>query len=396
MKLLFAADLHLGKPFTATKAQGAYQSDSIEQALGNCVEYAITNKADAVLFAGDVIDLDCNMLHARLKFVDYTRKLTANNIAVFIINGNHDPLSGAEWKGLPEGCYCFGSEPSSHRIATASGQTLNVTGCSHSSKAITKNLALTYPAAREADVKVAMLHCNVGGMTEHDNYAPCQLNDLLGKGYDIWHLGHVHSYKLLNPTAPAVFYTGSLQGLSIRETEAHGAVWVDTDSGSWQPQFVPLDAVRWCSAEVDLTDVQTEADMLAKFDALRQSLMDSAVPVIARVSLTGRTLMNAELKKSGLNELFPTDDENFIIESIRDNTLPVTDPEQYAELESVSGEVVRLSRQWAEDPAKVAQLTKELNEVISKYHYSLSDDEIRRALIDAGVDALSVLSGEGE
>ena len=396
MRLLFSADLHLGKPFTTTKARGSQHLDCIEQAFGNCVEYAITNKADAVLFAGDVVDLDCNMLHARLKFVEYARKLVENGIAVFIINGNHDPLNGAEWKGLPEGCYCYGPEPSCHRITTASGQTLSVTGCSHSSKAITKNLALTYPAAREADVKVAMLHCNVGGTTDHENYAPCQLNDLLCKGYDIWHLGHVHSYKLLNPSTPAVFYTGSLQGLSIRETGAHGAVWVDTDNGSWRPQFVPLDTVRWCSTEVDLTSVQTEADMLAKFDALRRNLIQTTVPVIARVTLTGRTPMNAELQRSGLNELFSIDDENLIVESIRDNTLPVVDPEQYAESESVSGEVVRLSRQWAEDPDKVAQLTKELNEVISKYHYLLSDDDVRRALIDAGVDALSVLCGEGE
>ena len=59
---------------------------------------------------------------------------------------------------------------------------------------------------------------------------PCSLDDLRAKNYDYWALGHVHAHEVV-ARDPTIVFPGNLQGRSIRETGAKGAVLVDVADG---------------------------------------------------------------------------------------------------------------------------------------------------------------------
>ena len=93
---------------------------------------------------------------------------------------------------------------------------------------------------------VALLHCNVGGMEGHENYAPCSIEDLRDSSVDYWALGHIHRPMILSCENPLVVYPGTIQGRSVRETGPRGCYLVTVSAqGSISPIFYPTDKIRW-------------------------------------------------------------------------------------------------------------------------------------------------------
>lgn len=54
-------------------------------------------------------------------------------------------------------------------------------------------------------------------------YAPCSVQDFVGRGYQYWALGHVHTRGPLADD-PRIHFPGNLQGRSIRETGPKGCL----------------------------------------------------------------------------------------------------------------------------------------------------------------------------
>lgn len=397
MKLLLAADLHLGKPFTSGKRGGLTQNelrDATHQAFTKLISTAIEKQVDALLLAGDILDIDFAVLRARLFFIGEVKRLVCAGIPVFLVNGNHDPQNKIKWEGLPDGCFTYGQQPVERRITTRSGETLSVTGCSHQDKSIKTNLASLFPQAPDADARVALLHANLGAAGGHENYAPCQLSDLQGKGYDLWLLGHIHTYMVANQASPAVLYPGSLQGLSIRETGVHGAVLAELSHGQVRTEFLPMDVLRWHSVEVDLTGCETDSEFLDAVSTKLGAVSDSEIQSVVRLTLSGRTVLHDELNN---NESVASsfNQDGVVIESVRIDTMPAIDPTDYEGTETVLGEVVKRSREWVNDAAQIQMLLKEAQDMFkAKYGCEFSDDDIRQAVIEGSIDALGSLSRE--
>ena len=85
MRFLHISDLHLGKRLNDI----SLLDDQID-ALGQIVRMAVTEKADAVLIAGDVYQKSSPQGEAIAVFNDFVTELVKNNIKVFVISGNHD------------------------------------------------------------------------------------------------------------------------------------------------------------------------------------------------------------------------------------------------------------------------------------------------------------------
>ncbi len=396
MKLLCAADLHLGKPFSSGKSGGVTQQslrDATHMAFTKLVNTAIEQQVDALLLAGDILDIDFAVLRARLLFIGEVKRLAQAGVLVFIVHGNHDPMNGTSWNGLPENCHVFGSTPEGRIVTTASGEVLSVVGCSHQTKSITQNLASQFPQAPNADVRVALLHANLNGAGGHENYAPCQLSDLLGKGYDLWLLGHVHARNTAQGASPAVIYPGSLQGLSIRETGAHGAVLAEVSHSQVRTEFLPMDVLRWHSVEVDLTGCDEVTQFHDRLQTALDALASSYLLSVVRLTLSGRTVLHDELSKyDDLAADFAQD--GVVFESVRDNTLPAINPDDYEGSETVLGEVLKRSREWVNDAGQIQTLTSEAQAMAKKYGCEITEDDIRQAVAEAGIDALGKLSRE--
>ena len=85
MKFIHISDLHIGK-----RINGYSMLDDQEYILNKIIDIVDSEKADAVLIAGDIYDKALPPSDAVRLFDDFIYKLSKRNIKVFIISGNHD------------------------------------------------------------------------------------------------------------------------------------------------------------------------------------------------------------------------------------------------------------------------------------------------------------------
>ena len=104
---------------------------------------------------------------------------------------------------------------------------------------------------------------NVGGNPDHDDYAPCSIEDLVSRNMDYWALGHVHAHQVLHPNDPAIVYSGNTQARHKNETGIKGCCLVTlSPNASPEIQFVAVDSVRFVCDTLDVSSVQTLDDVI--------------------------------------------------------------------------------------------------------------------------------------
>lgn len=293
-RFLHAADIHLDSPLNGlARYEGLPEEDirrATRAAFNNLVQRAIDEGVDFVIIAGDLFDGDWKDMSTGLYFARAMGKLDRAGIPVFLLAGNHDAASvitrSVPW---PPNVRLFGARrPETHVLAELR---VAVHGQSFSTPAVTDNLVLAYPQAAEHHFNIGLLHTALAGRKGHANYAPCSLDDLKAKQYDYWALGHVHQHEIVCDDPPVVF-PGNLQGRTIRETGAKGAVIVTVeDDRVVAIDRVDLDVIRWALVEVDCTDVALDGLAGRMRSALLAAWQDSpdGLPLVARLMLNGKT-----------------------------------------------------------------------------------------------------------
>ena len=142
VRFIHAADLHLDSPFTGIRAAAP---ENVATALysatfdsyRNIIDLCISERADALLVAGDIYDGTDRSLRAQRAFIDGLRSLDAAGVRSFVCHGNHDPLDGWEARlSYPDSCHRFGSEfeavplfPDEPERALVYGISLSDPGC---------------------------------------------------------------------------------------------------------------------------------------------------------------------------------------------------------------------------------------------------------------------------
>jgi len=115
LRFIHCGDLHLGSPFHDI----AMIDDRWQRIVGKApvrafqkiVQIAIDKKVHAVLITGDVYTSADHNLTAQLDYVRLLHKLAQNDIQVFAVMGNHDPLEA--WKAkipFPPNVHIFSTE----------------------------------------------------------------------------------------------------------------------------------------------------------------------------------------------------------------------------------------------------------------------------------------------
>jgi DNA repair exonuclease SbcCD nuclease subunit len=380
-RFIHAADLHLDSPFKglqdAPDEVWTALRDSTFRALRHLTETALAAKADFVVLSGDLYDASDRSLRAQLALQREWRVLSDAGVGVFVIHGNHDPLSGAKANlDLPETVRIFGSgEPEGWPAYRKDGElAAYVYGLSYGTRAVSDNVALRYRPHAEAPFHVALLHGNVDGDPSHDPYAPCKLSELAGAGFDYWALGHIHQRKVLH-TYPHVVYSGNTQGRHANETGEKGCFIVDvTASKEVNMTFRPLDDIRWLDAEVSIAGLETEQALKDKLEEACDgaSAGGEGRPVMLKLIITGRGPMHGKLADPVFcRELLQDLRESRGIRGDQERTdwiwihkaevLSGTAIafEELREEESFAGELLRLSDRLAGDPAALRLLMEE-------------------------------------
>jgi len=301
-RFIHCSDLHIDSPFKGLSEITPQWAERLRRATAkawdNIVTLALKEQVDAVLIAGDIFDGADRSLQAQFKFRRGLKRLSDAGIRAFIACGNHDPLaSWAQSLEFPETVTVFPAGGVERRPVIKDGAAVaQIYGISFAETHITENLALQFQREAKDGFAVAMLHANVGGDPNHDNYAPCALDDLIAGGFDYWALGHIHLRAVLRPAHPAVVYCGNAQARHFKETGAKGCCLVTlNDKAEPDIRFIATDAARFVADAVDLSGAVTPDDALRCIEPVLQHHISEADGrlLAARFALTGRTPLHS-------------------------------------------------------------------------------------------------------
>ena len=301
-KFLHAADLHMGAPLESLgEAIDSVTYNRIKplvnKAFDRLIDVAIAEEVDFVVLAGDVYDNADRDPGAQRRFLLGLWRLTDAGIKVFMVHGNHDPLTKDIKQGvLPEGVTVFPAGKLGSQVVTMrNGVNVTVAGVSYARKEETDNLVPLFAGLTGRTI-VGVLHTNVGGNDSvHKNYAPSTPAELGASPVHYWALGHIHKRSVNSIDSGWWAYPGNLQGRSVKASECgpKGVLVVDIDDDGQvlEPRFVDCSTVRFerVPVPVDSVDVITELNDVVNATLARVVATAEGLPVMVRLELTGTT-----------------------------------------------------------------------------------------------------------
>jgi len=287
-----AADLHIDSPLAGLGLKDAAVAERFARAsraaVDALIEATIQNKAAFLVIAGDVFDGDWRDVGTGLFFVEALGRLHKAGVPTVIVRGNHDAGSVIS-RDLPY--------PGSVRVLasdkaeTVAFEALRVVlhGRSFSARRTSDTFIQSYPERRDGWLNIGVLHTGLDGSRGHETYAPCSVDDLRRFGYDYWALGHIHAAEIV-AREPWIVYPGNIQGRSVRETGAKGAMLVTVADGRIRDVApIALDAARWAHEALDVSACEDIAEVLSVIGAALERLHRAGEgrPLAARLTLTG-------------------------------------------------------------------------------------------------------------
>jgi DNA repair exonuclease SbcCD nuclease subunit len=401
---IHAADLHIDSPLAGLRTKDAEVAARFTNAGRRAVEAliaeTITSEAAFLIIAGDVFDGDWKDINTGLFFVRAIGDLHRSGIPTFIVKGNHDAQSLMSRElPYPESVQVFPS----NRPSTLTLETHRVAlhGRSFPSR-LTEGFVEGYPARREGWLNVGVLHTSLDGKRGHEGYAPCTIDDLKRFGYDYWALGHIHAAEIVSRD-PWIVFPGNLQGRSIRETGAKGAMRVTVEDGHIVDVTpIVLDSARWEHLSVDVTSAKNQTDVVALVSAELSDVYarSSGRPLAVRVTLVGETSLHSHLiaefeslqddvRASGFHAA-----TDCWVEQLKVKTsLPQRQATAISTAESV--DIDSLLVEAANSPEFAAVMAELIESVTSKLpkdlHAEFAESEIIKSMAD---DARAVLMGK--
>ena len=298
-RFIHAADIHLDSPLRNLELRYDAPVETIRgatrQAFENLTRTAIDQRVDFVVIAGDLYDGDWRDQQTGLFFARQVQKLVEAGISLFVIRGNHDAASvitkSITLPKNPDGSeVLIGTTQPERRRLDHLGATIH--GQSFGKRSEVENLAAHYPLADSDTFNIGVLHTSLAGAEGHDTYSPCTPAQLQEKGYQYWALGHIHQRgEHQAPGDAPIVFSGNIQGRHIRESGPKGCLLIDyTGREITQSTFVPLDVVRWELCDLDISEVESNSDLMDAFqDWLSEKLteLDDQL-LVTRVVFSGR------------------------------------------------------------------------------------------------------------
>ena len=372
-RFVHAADLHLDSPFAGVGSLRPGLDERLRdaslEAWDALVACCIDEQADFLLLAGDLFDRADGSVRGRARLRSGVERLTAAGVRVFVVHGNHDPLVGPSPLADLDGVTVFPRDRHAAHTLELDGERVTVHGASFSKREVTDNLALLFERGDESGLHVGLLHCMVGEREGHGRYAPCSVEDLVGRRMDYWALGHVHAYAEEHAEPPIV-YAGALQGRSPRPSERgeHGAVVVEFDGARiTDHRRIELDRVRFEAIDVAIDAIEDEAGLMRELERRADDVVRAAEGrlVLLRATLTGRGPLHAQLVRDGYLDqlrlaLDADERDDLVWERLRSTAGPAVDLDALRAAGGYAAALLDAFDEIASDPAALAALAEEL------------------------------------
>lgn len=394
MKFLHAADVHLDAPLRGlSRYPGAPLAEvraSTRRAFTGLIDLALEEEVAFVAIAGDLFDGASRDFQTALFLNAEAVRLRDSQIPLLIVSGNHDAQTVlTKQLGLPENVTTFSTRKPETYVLENVGVAIHGQGFAR--REVFDNLAAGFPTAIDGYVNVGVLHTSVTGRPGHEGYAPCTVEELCGKGYDYWALGHVHTREVVSRD-PWIVFSGCTQGRHIRETNAGGASLVTVEDGAVASvDHAALDVLRWALLKVDAAGLSEDT----MFDRVRQAVVDAVAEaddrlLAVRVVLLGETPGHRALIAD--NDRFLNEVRSIVtdvasgqawLEQLKIATEAPTDVARLVARDDAIGGLLRAIRSTRTDDDALAAIASELADVKRKLPTAIFDEEF--SLDDPGI-----------
>ena len=324
IKILHLSDIHMGSSFSHGRVNPETGLNSrledFVNTLSRCIDRAIAEPVDLVLFGGDAFPDATPPPFVQEKFASQFRRLMDVQIPTVLLVGNHDQHSQGQggaslciYRTLGVPGFVVGDRFESHHIQTRNGPIQIIT-----LPWLTRSTLLTRPETEglslsevnmllierlrvvmegeirrlDPDVPTVLLgHL----MIDNASYGAERLL-AVGKGFtiplslltrpcfDYVALGHVHRHQNLNKSNdPPIIYPGSIERVDFsEEKEDKGFVMVDLERGSAKWEFCPLPVRAFRTIDIDVSSAVDPQSALLK--ALKKNdLQDAVVRLIYKL-----------------------------------------------------------------------------------------------------------------
>lgn len=328
IKLLHAADLHLGSPITGrSDAQAAYLRRALESLPGMLLDLCRKESCDLVVLSGDIFDGDPSPATVH----SLKQALEEMAVPVFIAPGNHDPfIPGCVWdrEVWPKNVTVF-REQSPVRIL------LPQLDCEIYGAAF---LGMDCPGLLENFRVMGARKYRVGvfhGDPTHaaSPYNPITAPQVRNSGLSYLALGHIHKGGSFRAGDTLCAWPGCPMGRGFDEPGEKGVILVTLD-GKVSARFLPLDTPRFFDLEARVEDDPRKA--------LEAVLPPAGNSHFYRVTLTG-SCPPPDLR--ALDDSFP----QFPNLDLRDRTQSHRDPWDTTGEDTLEGVFFRKLREAMED-----------------------------------------------
>ena len=353
------SDIHLGRPFSGLskfaydeKINNLYKT-AVEKAFYNAIEYAIIKNVDFVFIAGDTFDSDEHDFSSKLILKEGLKKLSDADIDVYLICGNHDPITSYNKNTFN---YDVDSKIKIIGLNTPKYMDMDLYNKNGEKVACLHSLSFTDDKMNENPIdyfskvtdnntfNIGLLHCELNAEAISP-YAPCNINELKSLGYDYWALGHIHVPSLNDDI---IQYAGTIQGRNTKETGPHGIRYIKVDNNKIvKNNFIPMDIIRFEDISIDISYINDTTDVLSRIEDELYKVTNQDKNLcelfLTRLYLTGCTKFYSELNDeifSVIADKIRTNSYNRIyISQIINGTIPNIDENILKEDEGIVGKV---------------------------------------------------------
>lgn len=355
------ADIHLGRPFSCLSEFSCSEMDlsvyknAVEKSLEKVFDFAVNKKVDFVLISGDTFDNTEFDISSKFIFKNFLKRLEKEKIQVFVVCGNHDPVSSYN-----KNTFNFDKASIVNIIGLntplktklpfydkSNELRCYIYSISFDEEKFKGNLLEDFDDVNPSYFNIALLHCDVEG-TQDSPYAPCALSELKSFNFDYCALGHIHTPKELSEN---IYYSGTLQGRNIKEKGEHGIRYICVENNKIASNsFIPMDVVRYDDLEVDLSDVDDDTQalelILDKINHLINFQQNLCEVYLISLKLYGSvsfySSLNKNFNKTLLESIQDISAAEIHFSKIENLTTPKIDNEVLKNDDGISGELYKL------------------------------------------------------
>ena len=406
LRLVHGSDLHLERPLHGLAEIPDHLRerliDAPYHAAEQIFETALAEDVDAVLLAGDVLDVDRAGPPAIVLLLEQFARLGDRGIQVYWAGGAVDvPDNWPRSVVLPDNVHIF---PIGHV------QTLDLV------------------RASETIARVQGVSCRVDGQIEASGFhrdahglftigVAYGTDDSPGHEGDRVHymaLGGRHQFQTVDEEPGVAHYCGTPQGRGPTEIGTHGCTLVHVDdTGRARPQFVATDSIRWTEQTLEVTATTKQEQLYERLVDRMEKLLAKhpGIDLLVRWKIQGTGPLVNRLRPGGLSDEMLVDLRRRFGHSSQvawsaslECHSPLSVPAEWYDEETVLGDFVRQVRACEKDESLPFDLSQFLPDNLRDESLAaiahVESDEHRLDLLERaaklGVDLLTIPLEDGD